>query len=72
MAVKSLVNDDVEMLGIEEDVDEVAVVALEHELLLLPQPTATAAATRVSTDTRNHLRLITARPCHRRAKVNID
>ena len=71
MAVKSLVNDDVEMLvGVEdadeEDVEEVVALALElaledELLLLLPQPAATAATTRVSTDTRNHLKLITAR-----------
>jgi hypothetical protein len=70
MAVKSLVNDDVEMLGVaepeEEDVvDEAAAeLPLEAELvleddLLLPQPAANAATATHSTDTRNQLNLIT-------------
>jgi hypothetical protein len=80
MAVKSFVNDDVEMLGVEDaddDVEEVVALALElaledELLLLLPQPAATAATTKASTDTRNQLNLITARSSHRRAKVNTD
>jgi hypothetical protein len=76
MAVKSFVNDDVEMLGAEdadEDVEDVVALAAEVELddellLLLPQPAATAATTKVSTDTRNQLKLITARSSHRRAR----
>jgi hypothetical protein len=80
MAVKSFVNDDVEMLGVEEpdeaveDVAEVVAladeVALDELLLLLPQPAATAATTRASRDTRNQLNLITARSSHRRARVH--
>jgi hypothetical protein len=66
--VKSLVNDDVEMLGVaepDEDVeDEDAELPLEAELvleddLLLPQPAANAATATHSTDTRNQLNLIT-------------
>jgi hypothetical protein len=76
MAVKSLVNDDVEMLGdpeLEEDVEEdEAELPPELELvleedLLLPQPAANAATAKHSTDTRNQLKLITARSSHRRA-----
>jgi hypothetical protein len=76
MAVKSLVNDDVEMLGVaepeEEDVVDEAELPLEAELvleddLLLPQPAANAATATHSTDTRNQLNLITARSSHRRA-----
>jgi hypothetical protein len=72
-----LVNDDVEIVGVEddddEDVEEVDALAPElalvlELLLLLPQPAAAAATTKVSTDTRNHLKLITARSSHRRAK----
>lgn len=77
--MKSFVNDDVEMLGAEDaddDVEEVdaleAELALDDELLLLPQPAATAATTNVSADTRNQLKLITARSSHRRAKVNTN
>jgi hypothetical protein len=72
IAVKSFVNDDVEMLGVEdadEDVEEVDALALELEdelLLLLPQPAATAATTKVSKDNRNQRKLITARSSHRR------
>jgi hypothetical protein len=74
MAVKSFVNDEVEMLGVEdaeEDVEEVVALALALEdelLLLLPQPAATAATTKASTDTRNQLALITAGCCHWCAK----
>lgn len=62
------------MLGVEdaeEDVEEVVALALALEdelLLLLPQPAATAATTKASTDTRNQLALITARSSHWRAK----
>jgi hypothetical protein len=75
MAVKSLVNDDVEILGVAEPEDDVddeaelppdAALLLEDELLL-PQPAATAATTKASTDTRNQPKLITARSSHRRA-----
>jgi hypothetical protein len=77
MAVKSLVNDDVEMLGVEDPDDPVEVdvlaleLALEDELLLLllPQPAATAATTRASRGTRNQPKLITARSSHRRARL---
>jgi hypothetical protein len=80
MALRSLENSDDEIVGVEdadEDVEEVVALALElaledELLLLLPQPAATAATTRVSTDTRNHLKLITARSSHRRAKINTD
>jgi hypothetical protein len=69
MAVKSLVNDDVEIVGVaepEELVDEVeppleAELVLEDELLL-PQPAATAASARHSTDTFNQPNLILHAP----------
>jgi hypothetical protein len=77
MALKSLVNDEAEMLGAaepEEDVDELdaeeapePALALLVDELLLPQPAASAAAARVTTDTRNQPKLITARSSHRRA-----
>jgi hypothetical protein len=82
IAVKSLVNDDVEMLGVadpEEDVDveleaeeapELALLALLEELLL-PHPAASAAAARVTIDTRNQPNLITARSSHRRAVLTL-
>jgi hypothetical protein len=79
MALRSLENCDNEIVGVEdadEDVVElVDALALELALevvllLLLPQPAATAATTRVSTDTRNQLKLITACSSHRRAKVH--
>jgi hypothetical protein len=57
----------------EEDVDELdaeeapePALALLVDELLLPQPAASAAA-RVTTDTRNQPKLITARSSHRRA-----
>jgi hypothetical protein len=77
MAVKSFVNDDVEIVGVEEpddDVDEEVALelelALEDELLLLPHPAATAATTSPRVHTRKQRILITARSSHRRAKVN--
>jgi hypothetical protein len=82
MALRSAENCDDEMVGAEDDdevVEDVAdaevvaladELALDDELLLLPHPAANAATTRVSRDTRNQLKLITARSSHRRAKVN--
>jgi hypothetical protein len=77
MALKSLVNDEAEMLGPaepEEDVEveaeeppELAPALLLEDELLLPQPAATAATARVTKDTRNQPTLITARSSHRRA-----
>jgi hypothetical protein len=77
MAVKSLVNDDAATLGVaepEDDVEleeaeppELALELLVEDELLLPHPAATAATARVTTDTRNQPKLITARSSHRRA-----
>jgi hypothetical protein len=79
MALKSLVNDEAEMLGAAEPEEEVELEAEAPELalelleeLLLPHPAATAATARVTTDTRNQPKLITARSSHRRAKGHTD
>jgi hypothetical protein len=71
MAVKSLVNDDVEMLGVEEADDDVeeddadddaAALVVELELdFELPHPAATADTTTSKVHTFNRLKLITAR-----------
>jgi hypothetical protein len=76
IAVKSLVNDDDEMLGAAEPEDDVELEAdeppepalelLEDELLL-PQPAANAVTTKATTDKRSQPKLITARSSHRRA-----
>jgi hypothetical protein len=79
MALRSAENCDDEMVGVEDAADDVVelVVALELALeaallvlllLLLPQPTATAATTRVSKHTFNQRKLITARSSHMRAR----
>jgi hypothetical protein len=69
MAVKSLVNDDVEIVGLDEaddDVEEDDAPPLELELVLeldfeLPHPAATAHTTTSNVHTRKRLKLITAR-----------
>src|SRR5262249_52525198 len=83
IAVKSLVNDDVEMVGVEPELDvevvdvaaavdvvDAAAAGVEAELELdleLPQPAANTTNTTPITDSRNRLKLITARSSHRRA-----
>jgi hypothetical protein len=75
-----LVNDDVEMLGVPDALDEVVedddALVLELELALalgleledeLPHPAATTTTPRLSAHSRNRLKLITARSSHRRA-----
>jgi hypothetical protein len=65
--VKSLVNDDVEMLGVDEAEDDVALelapaLALELELdFELPHPAAAADTTTSNVHTFNRLKPITAR-----------
>jgi hypothetical protein len=66
MAEKSLVNCEVEMLGVGPDDELVALpdeVVVELELDELPQPTTTAATTSVGTTARNQRRTINTLLC---------